>query len=166
MAPGREGDRVSVAIGLALICLVPGGHGEVSESIYLLVQRKTENAVGRGAWPSAREPQGSGARSEGESMGCGSGPGRPGPPLPASPLRCPPLNPFPKPPDLSCFGFKMGITQSGPGDVHKGASCPYTASGTWGAAPLSPGVPGRLQNHPTYHPPRPPSPSSSPCRWG
>lgn len=36
-----------MVIGLALICLIPGGHGEVSESIYLLVQMKTENAVGK-----------------------------------------------------------------------------------------------------------------------
>lgn len=47
-----------MVIGLALICLIPGGHGEVSESIYLLVQMKTENAVGKVAWPSTEKPQG------------------------------------------------------------------------------------------------------------
>ena len=146
---------MSVAIGLALICLVPGGHGEVSESIYLLVQRKTENAVGRGAWPSAREPQGAGLvlkeRARAADRGL-AGLGlryQPPPPLSAS-------EPVPKPPDLSCFGFKMGITQSGPGDVHKGASCPCTANGTWGAAPLSPGVPLTMSILPQGRPHHPP----------
>lgn len=68
-APGRKKDRVSVVIGLALICLIPGGHREVSESIYLLVQIKTENAVGKVAWPATWKPQGNEANFKVEKGG-------------------------------------------------------------------------------------------------
>lgn len=58
-----------MVIGLALICLIPGGHREVSESVYLLVQMKTENAVGKVAWPATWKHQGHEANSKVEKGG-------------------------------------------------------------------------------------------------